>query len=64
VLLRAAEELHCDLIVMGTHGRTGLSRVLMDSLTEAVLRRDGCPILMIKASAAVVAKKMPRWRHQ
>ena len=37
-----------DLIVMGTHGRTGLSRLLMGSVAEAVVRHSPCPVLTIK----------------
>ena len=49
-ILRAAGELSCDLIVMGTHGRTGLGRLLMGSVAEAVQRRAPCPILTIRAA--------------
>jgi nucleotide-binding universal stress UspA family protein len=49
-ILRAAEELRCDLIVMGTHGRTGLGRLLMGSVAEAVLRRAPCAVLAIRAA--------------
>jgi nucleotide-binding universal stress UspA family protein len=41
-----------DLIAMGTHGRTGLSRLLMGSVAEAVVRRAPCPVLTIKQPAA------------
>ena len=34
---------------MGTHGRTGLGRLLMGSVAEAVLRRTPCPVLTLKA---------------
>jgi nucleotide-binding universal stress UspA family protein len=57
-VLRAAGEVGCDLIVTGTHGRTGLGRVLMGSVAEAVLRRAGCPVVAVKpgcASAVVPA---------
>ncbi|MDC0936223.1 universal stress protein [Pirellulales bacterium] len=37
-----------DLIVMGTHGRTGISRVLMGSIAEGVLRKATCPVLTVK----------------
>jgi nucleotide-binding universal stress UspA family protein len=47
-VLRAAGEAGCDLIVTGTHGRTGLGRVLMGSVAEAVLRRAGCPVITVK----------------
>ena len=49
-ILRAAEELRSDLIVMGTHGRTGLGRLLMGSVAEAVPRRALCPVLTIRAA--------------
>lgn len=39
-----------DLIVMGTHGRKGLSRLLMGSVAEAIVRRAECPVLTVKAS--------------
>jgi len=47
-ILRVAREAHCDLIVMGTHGRTGLSRLLMGSVAEAVVRTASCPVVTIK----------------
>jgi nucleotide-binding universal stress UspA family protein len=47
VELAAAEEV--DLIVMGTHGRTGLRRLLMGSVAEAVIREAPCPVLVYRA---------------
>jgi nucleotide-binding universal stress UspA family protein len=47
-ILLAAEELGCDLIVMGSHGRTGLGRLLMGSVAESVTRRAPCPTLIVK----------------
>ncbi len=47
-ILRAAQERHCDLIVMGTHGRTGLGRLLMGSVAEEVVRKARCPVLTVK----------------
>lgn len=41
-----------DLIVMATHGRTGLSRVALGSVAEGVLRKAPCPVLIIPARAA------------
>ena len=38
-----------DLIVMATHGRTGLSKFVLGSVTEGVLRRSPCPVLVISA---------------
>jgi nucleotide-binding universal stress UspA family protein len=47
-IVRMADEVGVDLIVMGTHGRTGLSRVLMGSVAELVMRHASCPVLTIK----------------
>ena len=38
-----------DLLVLGTHGRTGLSHVLMGSVAEKVVRRAPCPVLTVRA---------------
>jgi universal stress protein A len=46
---KLAESEQVDLIVMGTHGRTGLSRLLMGSVAEAIVRRAPCPVLTFKA---------------
>jgi nucleotide-binding universal stress UspA family protein len=45
---RVAREHHADLIVMGTHGRTGLSRLLTGSIGEEIIRTASCPVLVIK----------------
>ena len=47
-ILRAAEEMNADVIFMGTHGRTGLARLVMGSVAEQVVRRAPCPVLTIK----------------
>jgi nucleotide-binding universal stress UspA family protein len=47
-IIRTARESRCDLIVMGTHGRTGLTRALMGSVAEQVSRRAACPVLTVK----------------
>ena len=46
-ILSAARESACDLVVMGTHGRTGLRRLLMGSVAEAVMRASDCPVLVV-----------------
>jgi len=46
-----AETTDVDLIVMGTHGRTGLDRVLLGSVTERVVRAASCPVLTVRATA-------------
>jgi nucleotide-binding universal stress UspA family protein len=48
VICRTAREGKCDLIVMGTHGRTGLRRLLMGSVAEQVVRKAPCPVLAVK----------------
>jgi nucleotide-binding universal stress UspA family protein len=48
-ILRFAAEHPCDLIVLGTHGRTGLGRFLMGSVAEGVVRKAACPVLTVKA---------------
>jgi nucleotide-binding universal stress UspA family protein len=47
-ILRLAQEGPYDLIVLGTHGWTGLNRLLMGSVAEEVLRRAPCPVLTVK----------------
>jgi nucleotide-binding universal stress UspA family protein len=47
-ILQFAGQHCCDLIVLGTHGRTGLGRLLMGSIAEAVVRKAGCPVLTVK----------------
>ena len=47
-IVRLAESEQCDLIVMGTHGRKGLSRLLMGSVAEAVVRRSHCPVMTLR----------------
>lgn len=42
-----AREIQADLVVMGTHGRTGLKRLLLGSVAEKVLRLAPCPVLML-----------------
>jgi nucleotide-binding universal stress UspA family protein/quercetin dioxygenase-like cupin family protein len=52
-ILRLAEALRCDLIVMGSHGRTGLARLLTGSVAEEVLRKAACPVLVVKTPVGV-----------
>jgi nucleotide-binding universal stress UspA family protein len=49
VILRVAQEIPADLIVLGTHGRTGLTRLVMGSVAEAVVRKAACPVLTVKS---------------
>ena len=54
-IVRVADEEGVDLIVIGTHGRTGLKRVLMGSVAECVMRLATCPVLTIKQAAKIPA---------
>jgi universal stress protein A len=47
-ICESAKRLGCDLIVMGTHGRTGLSHLFLGSVAERVLRMAACPVLTVK----------------
>jgi nucleotide-binding universal stress UspA family protein len=50
-ILRQAEALPADLIVLGTHGRSGFEHLLMGSVTERVLRKAACPVYTVRAGA-------------
>jgi universal stress protein A len=49
-IVRYARELDVDLIVLGTHGRTGLSHILLGSVAERVVRKAPCPVLTVRPS--------------
>ncbi len=51
-IIRYATDSAMDLIVMGTHGRTGLERLLMGSVAERVLRGAACSVLVVKMPQA------------
>jgi nucleotide-binding universal stress UspA family protein len=48
-LCRHAEQAGVDLIVIATHGRTGLARMLIGSVTERVVRHASCPVLTLRS---------------
>jgi nucleotide-binding universal stress UspA family protein len=50
-ILQQAESKHADMIVIGTHGRTGLGYMLMGSVVEKVVRTASCPVLTIRPDA-------------
>jgi len=54
-IVRVAAERKADLIVMGTHGRTGLAHALMGSVAEKVVRMAACPVLTVRHAAMQVA---------
>ncbi len=47
-IIQAARDESVDIIVMGTHGRTGLAHVLIGSVAEKVVREAPCPVLTVK----------------
>lgn len=47
-IVRLGEELSVDLIIMGTHGRTGMSHLLLGSVAERVVRKAPCPVLTVR----------------
>lgn len=50
-IVRLAGEEQADMIVVGTHGRTGLNRVMLGSVTERVVRHAPCPVLTVGPDA-------------
>jgi nucleotide-binding universal stress UspA family protein len=57
------EEHDIDLIVVGTHGRTGLGKLLLGSVAEDILRRAACPVLTVGPKVSGRAK-LPAFRNQ
>lgn len=47
-ILQQAKDLKADVIVMASHGRTGLKRLLMGSIAEVVLREARCPVIIVR----------------
>jgi nucleotide-binding universal stress UspA family protein len=58
-IVRYAAEAGIDLIVMGTHGRTGLERLLMGSVAEKVMRDAGCSVLVVKLPKGTPVAERP-----
>lgn len=54
-VVRIAGDESCEMIVMGTHGRTGLTRLLMGSVAEQIVRRAPCPVLIYREAAERLA---------
>jgi len=49
VILDKSRELDVNLVIMGSHGKKGLSRLIMGSVAETVVRKANCPVLIVKA---------------
>ena len=58
-IARYAADANIDLIVMGTHGRTGLERMLLGSVAEQTLRAAPCSVLVVKLPRGVAAAERP-----
>ena len=52
-ILQYAKSANIDLIVMGTHGRTGLARAVLGSVAETVVRSAPCPVLTVHSAESV-----------
>lgn len=62
-IVEQARERHADLVVMGTHGRSGFERWALGSVTEKVLRKAPCPMLTVPRAAGPVEAGDPRFRR-
>ncbi|NTW82522.1 MAG: universal stress protein [Chlorobiaceae bacterium] len=49
IILEKVEELEVNFIIMGSHGRKGLNRLIMGSVADAVIRKAVCPVLIVKS---------------
>jgi nucleotide-binding universal stress UspA family protein len=49
IIVKTAGKKKADLIVVGSHGRTGIEKLLMGSVTERVIGHSECPVLVVKA---------------
>lgn len=55
-IVRFAGEKHCDLVMMGTHGLTGLAHLFLGSVAEQVMRKAPCPVLTMRVPAVGTAE--------
>ncbi len=56
-IVQFAKQVAADLVVMGTHGRSGIARAVLGSVTEDVIRHAPCPVLVVRQT--VVEKPQP-----
>lgn len=62
-ILGAVERLGPDLLVMGTHGRTGLQRLLVGSVAEQVMRASPVPVVIVRAPEGMPERHPPTWER-
>jgi nucleotide-binding universal stress UspA family protein len=55
-VVRIATEEAAEMIILGTHGRTGMLRLLMGSVAEAIVRQAPCPVLVYREVASRLRK--------
>lgn len=58
-IVQCAATRGCDLIVMSSHGRTGLKRALLGSVAEGVVRKAGVPVMIVRRAATAIASPQP-----
>ena len=56
-IFKTADEIKADMIAMSTHGRSGLRRLVLGSVTDKVLRGASIPVLVVKAPAGTVNRE-------
>ena len=59
VILRTAEEMKCDLIVLGAHGRTGLGHWLSSHVVDEVVQRAACAVLTMRSPVPELGRPHP-----
>ncbi len=62
-IVEVAKEEHCDVIVMGTHGRKGLARLFDGNVADTVTRSAPCPVLALRSSQTEVEAPVPSRRQ-
>jgi nucleotide-binding universal stress UspA family protein len=62
-ILATADAMPADLLVMGTHGRSGFERLVLGSVTEKVLRKAACPVLTVPRAVPEAVPTAPLFKH-
>jgi len=62
-ILACLEDCKGDLIVMGTHGRTGLRRMLLGSVAESLVRQSPVPVVIVRATAGTADQHSAEWQR-